>query len=81
MTTRGCGINPIRREVAPVRQALFTDRKSRINPNKPEEDRRSFATYDFERDGALFIGTFAAAHGEARAESRVFRVRELHARG
>lgn len=27
---------------------------------------------DFERDAVLFIGTFAAAHGEARAESRVF---------
>lgn len=62
------GINRIQ-EIAP---ALFTGRKSRANPNKPEEDRRSLATYDFERDEVLFIGTFAAAHGEARAESRVF---------
>lgn len=46
-------------------------RKSRADLNKPE-DRRPFATYNFERDGALFIGTFAAAHGEARAELRVF---------
>lgn len=63
--------NPIRREVPPIRSAAFHGgRKSRANLNKPKEDRRSFAT--FERDGALFIGTFAAAHGEARAESRVF---------
>lgn len=76
MTTRGYRMHlttdPIRRMVPPVRPAVFHGgRKSRADLNKPE-DRRSFATYDFERDGALFIGTFAVAHGEARAELRVF---------
>lgn len=55
--------------------AGFTCRKSRINPNKRAATAgggSDLATYDFERDEVLFIGALTAAHGMARAESRVF---------
>lgn len=47
-------------------------------PNKSKQTRvqqergSDLATYDFERDEVLFIGALTAAHGVARAESRVF---------
>lgn len=79
MTTRGrrariprVGINPIRESCSCATGAFHGQEipsKSKQTGGGPT---LAFATYDFERDGVLFIGTFAAAHGEARAESRSF---------
>jgi len=76
------GINPIRREVAPVRPALFTGRKSRTNPNKPEEeDRGSLVRHlRFRKRRRFIYRNFRCGRGTWRNHA-CFRVRELHVRG